>query len=56
MAGKNLIATDRIYVGTFLAHDVGDEVPEENVEANGWQDKVAKPGTKAATAAGDAGS
>lgn len=50
---KPLIATAPLYVGGFLAHNVGDEVPADNVERNGWQDSVAKPGTKAATTASD---
>lgn len=45
------IAKEKIYVGGFLAHNVGDEVPEENVKANGWEKLVVSPGTKAAEAA-----
>ena len=45
------IATKPIHVGTALAHAVGDEVPDENVEANGWQDSVARASSKAAKAA-----
>lgn len=50
---KPLIATAPIYVGGYLAHNIGDEVPVENVERNDWQELVAEPGTKAAAAAGD---
>jgi hypothetical protein len=50
---KPFIATERIWVGGFLAHEVGDEVPAANVELNGWEDKVARPGTKAAATASD---
>jgi hypothetical protein len=42
------IATEPLFVGNARAHNPGDIVPEENVEANGWQDSVAKVGTKAA--------
>jgi hypothetical protein len=42
------IATAPIFVGTALAHAVGDEVPDENVKANGWEDSVSRAGTKAA--------
>lgn len=42
------IATADIYVGTALAHAAGDTVPAENVDLNGWQDLVAREGTKAA--------
>jgi hypothetical protein len=45
------IATEKLYIGTALAHNVGDEVPDENVERNGWQDSVVGAGTKAAKAA-----
>lgn len=51
MADK-YIATAPLYVGhpnaPVLAHNVGDEVPEANIERNGWQDGVEKAGTKAA--------
>lgn len=36
------IATETLYVGVAPAHQAGDEVPAENVERNGWQDKVAR--------------
>jgi hypothetical protein len=42
------IATEPLFVGNARAHNPGDEVPAENVEANGWQDSVVKAGTKAA--------
>jgi hypothetical protein len=42
------IATEPLFVGNARAHNPGDIVPDENVEANGWQDSVAKVGTKAA--------
>ncbi len=51
MAEKTYIATDPLYVGTALAHNVGDVLPAENVERNGWNDSVATVGTKAAQAA-----
>lgn len=53
MAADVYIATDNIYVGTALAHVPGDEVPAENVERHGWQDKVSRPGTKSAKRAQD---
>lgn len=42
------IAKEKIYVDGVLAHDVGHEVPAENVKLHGWQDLVARPETKAA--------
>lgn len=39
--GPQLVATTQIKVGEFVAHNVGDEVPAANVEANGWEDFVA---------------
>ena len=51
MAEKTYIATEPLYVGTARAHNPGDVVPAENVERNGWQNKVATEGTKAARAA-----
>jgi hypothetical protein len=51
MAQDYKVATEKLYVGTALAHNPGDEVPAENVEANGWGDSVTGPGTKAAKAA-----
>ncbi len=50
---KNFIATAPLFVGTARAHNPGDVVPAENVKAHGWEDGVAREGTKAAdTAAG----
>lgn len=45
-----VIALEDLYVpgGFACAHRKGDLVPADNVERGGWQDKVAKPGTKAA--------
>lgn len=48
MAEKTYIATEPLFVGTARAHNPGDVVPAENVERNGWEDKVATAGTKAA--------
>jgi hypothetical protein len=42
------IATEPLFIGTARAHNPGDVVPADNVERNGWQDGVAKAGTKAA--------
>lgn len=42
------IATQRLFIGYALAHNVGDSVPAENVGPNGWGDGVANEGTKAA--------
>lgn len=42
------IATKKIFYGTALAHDVGDEVPAENVRLNGWEDSVSRASSKAA--------
>lgn len=42
------IATQTLFVGTAAAHQPGDEVPEANIERNGWADGVAKAGTKTA--------
>lgn len=51
MAEKTYIATEPLFVGTARAHNVGDEVPAENVERNGWKDSVVGSDTKAAKAA-----
>lgn len=51
MAEKTYIATEPIFVGTARAHNVGDEVPAENVKANGWEDSVVGSDTKAGKAA-----
>jgi len=42
------IATKPLFVGFARAHNPGDEVPEDNVKANGWEDGVARADTKAA--------
>lgn len=44
------VATEDLYVGIFRAHLAGDEVPEDNIDRNGWGDKVAQEGTAAAEA------
>lgn len=45
-----VIALENLYLpnSVTLAHLKGSEVPEENVEPNGWGDLVAKPTAKAA--------
>jgi hypothetical protein len=48
------VATEPLFVGNARAHNPGDPVPEENIAANGWEDSVAKVGTKAAEKALDA--
>lgn len=48
---KPFIATEPLYVGMARAHSVGDEVPDDNVQRNGWQSGVARAGTKAANEA-----
>lgn len=35
------VATQELTIGLHRAHNVGDKVPEENIERNGWGDKVA---------------
>jgi hypothetical protein len=40
MTAKQLRAKENLFVGVHLAHFAGDPVPEENVEPNGWADKV----------------
>ncbi len=45
---KPYIATVPLFVGTARAHNPGDVVPAENVKAHGWEDGVAREGTKAA--------
>ncbi len=50
---KSFIATVPLFVGTARAHNPGDVVPADNVKEHGWEDGVAREGTKAAdTAAG----
>lgn len=52
MAEKTYIALEPLFIGgTARAHNAGDEVPADNVERHGWQDKVAAVGTAAAEAA-----
>lgn len=45
---KYVVATEPLFVGDVRAHNPGDLVPVANVEPNGWEDGVAKEGTKAA--------
>lgn len=42
------VATQDLFVGIHRAHFAGDEVPEENIEPNGWGDSVSQEGTAAA--------
>lgn len=43
------VATEDLFVARGVrAHNKGDVVPAANVKANGWEDKVARPTTKAA--------
>lgn len=42
------VATENIEFNGVLAYAPGHRVDPDTVEANGWQDKVAKPNTKAA--------
>ena len=42
---QRFVAKQKIYVGNFLAHNVGDEVPADNVERNEWQDFVKADGS-----------
>jgi hypothetical protein len=44
------VATKTLLVGFAAAHQPGDLVPEANIKRNGWEDGVAKVGTKAAQA------
>ncbi|MGI8682071.1 MAG: hypothetical protein ACR2JO_08070 [Mycobacteriales bacterium] len=44
------IAKEPIFIGRARAHNTGDVVPASNVKRNGWEDLVAKQGTKAADA------
>ncbi len=49
------VATRPLGLSPFvLAYAVGDIVPDEAVEANGWEDGVARAGTKTADAAVEA--
>lgn len=43
------VATQDLYIGLAKAHSAGEEVSAERVEQWGWQNQVAKKGTKAAT-------
>lgn len=45
------IAIKPIYVGTALAHAVGDVVPDANVKANEWEDLVARASSQKAGSA-----
>lgn len=45
---KNLVATQPLFIGFARAHNPGDLVPAANVKEHGWQDGVAREGTKAA--------
>ncbi len=49
---KPYVALEPLGLGPFtLAFAVGSVVPDEVVESYGWQDKVARAGTKSAEAA-----
>lgn len=50
MAAEKFIATAPLFIGRARAANPGDEVPAESVEKYGWQDRVAREGTKAAKA------
>jgi hypothetical protein len=44
-----LVATEDLFIGRARAHLKGDtNVPAENAEKYGWQDKVVGPDTKTA--------
>lgn len=45
---ENLIATEPLFIGRARAANPGDVIDAQTVENNGWGDKVAKEGTKAA--------
>jgi hypothetical protein len=53
---KFLTVTQDIPFGTVFAYRKGDKIAESAVEANGWQDYVAAPSTKAAKEAASAAS
>jgi hypothetical protein len=53
---KYLTVTQDIPFGTVFAYRKGDKVAESAVEANGWQDYVASPTSKAAKEAASAAS
>lgn len=44
----NLVATEPLFIGRARAANPGDVIDAETVKNNGWGDKVAKEGTKAA--------
>ena len=50
MADEYKVALEDLYLpnSLALAHLKGSQVPVENVEANGWADKVASPSAKSA--------
>ncbi len=48
MSETVFIAKEPLFIGVARAHNKGDVVPAENVERFGWQDQVARKGTKAA--------
>lgn len=45
---ENLVATEPLFIGRARAANPGDVIDAQTVENNGWGDKVAKEGTKAA--------
>lgn len=46
---KPYIAKTDIFVAPYVrAHRAGDVVPDDNVKHNGWEEFVAREGTKAA--------
>lgn len=51
---KSYVAKVPLFVGSARAHNPGDPVPAENIKVNGWEDGVARVGTKAAEKAADA--
>lgn len=48
---KTLVATEPLFIGRARAHNVGDLVPADNVERNGWTDGVASPTSQKGRAA-----
>lgn len=52
-APEPYVAIENIYLGNSIAHFVGEVVPDENVEHNGWQKLVARHGSKTAEKAVD---
>lgn len=55
MADETVIATEDLYIGWACAHRKGDTLPAEAARRHGWEDKVAKPNTKAAQKASEDG-